>query len=193
MSAEEAVECAEIGWFGSSTFLSKRGPEIHQVLDEWLDSLVGRVEAVTIETDYEPRTKLLLEWTDKNGFTHWPDLWPKDANRYAQEGSNSRKRSAIEKRCRVIRMANKYVQENYPDFYRPLPYKLPKGKESDGDRDSLRLHEGVEFLFLVREMPHGWNTLPGFAIAVLAGDRVQGFRDILWRHIDWVKRKSCPI
>jgi integrase len=187
-SVEEAVELAEKEWYGDCTFVSLRGPEIHQVFEEWLDSMEGRVAAATIEGDYEPRSNLFLAWVDKEGFVLWTELFPKDITRYAQEGAETRKRSVIKKRCRIIGMANEYVLENYPDFHRPLPYKVPRGKQADEDRDTLSIAQGIEFLLQVREMPHGWNTLPGFAIGILTGDRIQGFRDILWMHVDWTRR-----
>jgi len=183
-SVEEAVELAEREWFGNSTFVSLRGPEIHQVFEEWLDSIEGTVAEATIDGDYEPRSNLFLDWVDREGFVLWCDLFPKDISRYAQEGAETRKRSVINKRCRIIGMANKYVLENYPDFHRPLPYKIPRGKQVDEDRDTLSIAQGFEFLLRVREMPHGWNTLPGFAIGILAGDRIQGFRDIRWGDFD---------
>ncbi|MCA9443094.1 MAG: hypothetical protein KC964_19995 [Candidatus Omnitrophica bacterium] len=186
-SEEEAVELAEREWFGESTFVSIRGPEIHQVFEEWLDSIEGTVAEATIDGDYEPRSNLFLDWVDREGFVLWSELSPKDITRYAQEGADTRKRSVIYKRCRIIGMANDYVLENYPDFHRSLPYKIPRGKQADEDRDTLRIAQGFEFMLQVREMPHGWNTLPGFAIGLLAGDRIQGYRDILWRHVDWSK------
>ena len=181
---QEAVEIAERHWFGRSSFLPGKGPEIGQVLEEWLETL--SCSPVTIETDYQPRVETFLAWCDQRGFVYWTDLHPSHIQTYANEDAEQRKRSTIERRCRVIRRASEYVKAEYPEHYRELPFNLPKGKDWNRrkKRDTFTLEQGIEFLFFLREQLQGWNILPGLALQILCSMRLQEVRVLRWPSID---------
>ena len=79
--------------------------------------------------------------------------------------------------------------ENYPRFHRPLPFKLPKGKDwgKPKSRITLTFEEVAEFLSIVRAETQGWRWLPGFALTALASARTQEVRRLLWRSVDLVR------
>ena len=186
----EAVWFAERHWFPAANGASDvgpKGPTIEQVFAEWLD--VHPVKRATIESDYLPRTDLFAKWAKANGLEYWWDLYPTHLQQYANEGAEGKRRSYISKRCRVVSMAAEYVRENYPRFHRPLPFKLPKGKDwgKPKSRITLTFEEVAEFLSIVRAETQGWRWLSGFALTALASARTQEVRRLLWRSVDLVR------
>jgi len=184
---EEAVWLAERHWFPAASGANDagpKGPTIEQVFEEWLS--MHPVKKATIETDYRPRTEMFVRWAKSQGLEYWWDLYPLHLQQYANEGAKTHRGSTISNRCRVVRMASAYVRENYPRFYRPLSFKLPKGRGwgKPKQRETLTLEEVVEFLEFVREQNWGWNVLPGFALAALASARMQEVRRLQWRSVD---------
>jgi len=187
---EQAISIAEEHWFPPVVEVPEvdsEGPEIDQVFVEWLD--VHPAKETTINEDYLPRADRFSKWARTQGLEYWTDILPKHLQMYANEGSREQRRSYIEKRCRVVRMAAEYVRENYPQFYRPLSYRLPKGRDwgKPKGRATLSLEEAVEFLSFVRKQENGWNTLAGFALAALASARIQEIRNLRWRSVDLVQ------
>jgi integrase len=167
-------------------------PRISEVFAAWLESL--DVRQGTIEDDYAPRTELFTKWCDLRGYRYWSDIHPNDLQDYADSFKRTHTRSSIERLCRVVRRASQFAARKFRGFdYEPFDIKLPKGKkrvDKNGKprkRVSLRLIEGVEFLAHVRKQQCGWNTLPGFALGILASLRVQEIRPLRWKSIDLKK------
>ncbi len=185
-SPEEAIQLAELHWFGSSTVDPDQEPTIAHVFHEMIEERKQRVAEITIEVDDRPRVEYFLKWCTQNGLSNWTDLHPRDIQRYANLGKGKWKESYIRSRMRVVRWANEFVERNYPDFHRSLPYQLPRGIDYGQmpDRRTLLPAEVVDFLSHIAKKPHGWEVLPGIALCGLVGCRLQEMRRLTWRDVD---------
>jgi integrase len=191
LDLERAIEYAEILWFDTKSFSSTTGPTIAQVAHEWIEERRGRVKGgslaqTSVEDDDLPRLKYFLTWCSPNGFNFWTELLPRNIQVFADEGAENFAASYIKKRVRVVRQLNEYVARNYPDFYRPLPFQMPRGKDY-GDkptRPAFSFDQMASFLAHSHGKAHGWDVLAGYALCGPASLRLREMRRALWEHYD---------
>lgn len=188
---EEALGRAEEAYFSLERNADVE-PRISEVFDAWLDSL--EVRQTTIDDDYGPRAERFAAWCVARGYRYWSDIQPHDLQDYADSFKATHVRGSIERLCRVVRRASEFAAKKFRGFgFEPFQCDLPKGKKRVGKdgkpkrRVSLGLYEAVDFLSFVRKQDHGWNTLPGFALGILASLRVQEIRPLRWKSIDLAK------